>query len=338
VGCWSQSLLKLLSSLLLAFVALALLGRAAQADPDSLASDRPLGPTKIAVTIDDWPENGDAPKGITRASIAQKMIDVLKADGVEEPYGFANGTFMDYDPSEIAILKMWLAAGHPLGNHTYSHSNLNQVGVKAFIEDIDKEDQLLATMEDSTAGLRRRRVFRYPFLEEGNTLAKRNAVRSYLAKNHYLIAEVTSDYFDWAWNAAYNRCIGQHDDKSVDWLETHVVDGADRHLRGVNAVSEYLFNRRIAQILLIHVNAFNSITIDSILKRWKSEGVQFVSLEQALKDPVYHINPNHPYDGGLTFLDEIAESKGLGLGKYDDTVYTIARLNEVCKPPAGAKN
>src|SRR5208282_1897398 len=53
LGCWSQSLLKLLSSLLLAFVALALLGRAAQAEPDSLASDRPLGPTKIAVTIDD---------------------------------------------------------------------------------------------------------------------------------------------------------------------------------------------------------------------------------------------------------------------------------------------
>jgi len=304
------------------------------AGTDPLSSDKPLGPVKVALTIDDWPANGDAPPRVTRTQIAQKMIAVIKADGISKAYGFANGAFMDYDPTEISILKLWLTAGYPLGNHTYSHSNLNQIGVKKFLEDIDKEDELLATLEDSTAGRRRRRVFRYPFLEEGDTLAKRDQVRAYLHRNGYRIAEVTTDYFDWAWNAAYNRCVAQQDSKSIDWLQSHLFEGADRHMRGVNAMSEYLFNRRIPQILLIHVNVFNSMTIDNLIKRWKAEGVKFVSLEEASADPVYRINPNFAYSGGLTFLDEVAESKGWGLGQFDDNIYTIARLNQVCASPA----
>jgi len=296
----------------------------------------PLGPVRIALTIDDWPETGDTPDNVSRTAIAAKIIEVLKANHVAA-YGFANGLFMDYDPTEIAILKMWVAAGYPLGNHTYRHSNLNQVGAKAFLDDIEKEDNLLATIEDSAAGLRRRRVFRYPYLEEGDTLEKRNQVRSYLEKRGYRLAEVTTDYFDWAWNDAYNRCLNQHDAASMEWLKSHVFDGADRHVRGANAVSEHLFNRRIPQILLIHVAVFNSITLDSIIKRWKAEGVQFVSLDDALADPAYRINPNHAYSGGLTFLDEIAESKGLGFGQFDDNVYTMDRLNQVCQAPPGGK-
>ncbi len=339
MGCWSRSLLKLLSSLLLAFVALALPGRAAQADPDSLASDRPLGPTKIAVTIDDFPESGDIPSGMTRQGMVRKIIDTLSENGIVNPYGFANGLSKVYDPDEIPIFKMWLAARHPLGNHTYSHVNLNQVGVTAFLEDIAKEDQFLAGLhEDSPSGIQRRRVFRYPYMDEGDTLAKRNAVRAYLSKNGYRIAEVTTDYSDWVWNAAYIRCVAKQDEKSIRWLKDHVVDSADRHVHGADSASGYLLNRAIPQILLVHVLAFNSITLDAVLKHLRGEGVQFVSLDEALADPAYSINPNYAYDGGRTFLDQIAESRGLGIRRFDDTEYTTERLNEVCKAPADAKN
>jgi len=298
---------------------------------DPLASSQPLGPTRVAVTIDDFPESGDLPPGMTRREVAQKIIETLKSNGVTDPYGFSNGNFMEYDPSEKDIFKMWLAAGHPLGNHTYHHANLNQVGVKAFLEDIAKQDDLLATFDSSPGAINRRRVFRYPYTDEGNSLEKRDAIRKYLSENGYRIAEVTTDYFDWAWNAAFNRCTRQQDEKSIAWLKDHIGDSADRHLRGSNAASEYLLNRRIPQILLVHVNAFNAMTLGPILKHWKEEGVQFVSLDETLADPIYRFDPRFVYEGGRTFLTQIAESRGLGIAKFDDSTYTIERVNEVCK-------
>jgi len=303
----------------------------AVADTDPLASSQPLGPTRVTVTIDDFPQNGDLPPGMTRQEIAQKIIATLKANGVANPYGFSNGTFMEYAPGDKDIFKMWLAAGHPLGNHTYDHANLNQIGVKAFLEDIAKQDDLLATFGNSPEAVRRRRVFRYPFLDEGDTLEKRNAVRKYLSENGYRVAEVTTDYFDWAWNAAFNRCTIQEDVKSIGWLKDHIGDSADRHLRGSNTVSEYLLNRRVPQIVLIHINAFTAMTLGSILKHWKEQGVQLVSLDETLADPIYQFDPKFAYDGGRTFLAQIAESRGLGIANFDDTIYTIARLGEVCK-------
>ena len=43
--------------------------------------------------------------------------------------------------------------------------------------------------------------------------------------------------------------------------------------------------RDIPHILLIHVGAFTALTLDAVLKDWRSRGVEFISLEEALADP-----------------------------------------------------
>jgi len=262
---------------------------------------------------------------------ARALIAALKANGIGNAYGFTNGNFMEEHPEEIAIFKQWLSAGYPLGNHTYNHPNLNQISTRAYIANIAKQDRLLAALANFSPLTKKRRVFRYPYLDEGNTLKKRNAVRAYLAKNGYRIAEVTTDYYDWAWTDAYTRCLAQHDDKSVAWLKDHVIDSADRHLRGANELSQLLFKRRIPHILLVHDGSFDTVTLGAILKHWHAQGVQFVSLDEALADPVYQINPNLAYSDGRNFLEQIAESRGIDASSFDDSTYTIERVNEVCK-------
>ena len=49
----------------------------------------------------------------------------MKRRGVREAYGFVNGGQVEGDPQHAAILKMWHQAGLGLGNHTFSHPNLN---------------------------------------------------------------------------------------------------------------------------------------------------------------------------------------------------------------------
>jgi peptidoglycan/xylan/chitin deacetylase (PgdA/CDA1 family) len=326
---------KLLSSLTVtAILGVALAVGAAAAQDHGPGSAGAIGPTKLTVTIDDFPENGDVPPEVTREKVVRDFIVALRDAGVSATYGLSNGNFMRWAPGEQDVLKLWLAADNPLGNHTYDHANLNEVGVQRFIENIEKQDQLLATIDTSPGSIQRRRMFRYPYLDEGKTLKDRDAVRDYLSKNGYQIAEVTDDYFDWAWNNAYYRCLGMHDSKSAAWLTSHVGDSAIRHLRAANAMSEYLFKRRVPQILLIHLNLFTALTIGDILRRWKAQGVMIMPLSEALSDPAYKINPNFAYEGGRTFLDQIGESRGLGLARFEDSKYTVERLNNVCKAAA----
>jgi len=314
---------------LLLVSALAIAG-ASSAQSDSIGSDGQSHPIKVAVTVDDLPEHGDLPPGVSREDVSRGILKAFKENGVDHAYGFTNGYFMDRSPEEIAILKEWLIAGYPLGNHTYSHSELDSVTTDSYIADIEKQDRLLQTLATFSPLIQKRRMFRYPFLEEGSTLEKRNAVRAYLAGNGYRIAEVTIDYDDWEWADAYVHCVAKHDDKTIKWLKDHVAGSAERHLRTSTANAKLLFNRDITQILLIHVALFNTVTLDKILKDWRANGVQFVSLDEALSDPAYAINPNLAYEGGRTFLEQIAEARKITITQADPT-YSIERLKQFCK-------
>jgi peptidoglycan/xylan/chitin deacetylase (PgdA/CDA1 family) len=308
------------------------------AGPRSLDSGRELEPMTVAITVDDLPDHGPLTRGTTRQGISRDIIKALKANGVEGVYGFTNGYFTNLQPDELAILKDWLSAGYPLGNHTYDHLNLNRTGSGAYITNIAEQDSLLLTLESFSPLIERRRVFRYPYLNEGQTLRQRDAIRNYLEKNDYRIAEVTADFHDWAWNRAYARCISRHDERHIAWLEAHVIESADRHLIAAKAAAKLLFGRDIPQILLIHLSSFNAIMLDSLLKHWHSLGVRFISLDEALRDPAYSINPNVAYPDGRDFLKQIADARHIDIQPLLDTTYVVEQLNNICNDKAPPKS
>ena len=162
-------------------------------------------------------------------------------------------------------------------------------------------------------------------------------MRSYLSANSYRIAEVTTDYNDWAWSGAFERCAAQQDRKSMEWLTGHVLESADRRLRRTNLISERMLHFRIPQILLVHFNPFTASTLGGILEHWRTEGVQFISLDEALAQPIYRFDPKGPHRDGLLLLDEIAGSLGINLAEDTNANYTTPHLNEICKAPSPAQ-
>jgi peptidoglycan/xylan/chitin deacetylase (PgdA/CDA1 family) len=290
----------------------------------------PLAGIQLAITVDDIPENGDTLKAQSRDSIARSIIRALKTNGAAGVYGFANGYGLSETPGEIAILKEWLRAGNPLGNHTYDHSSLDQVEAPAFEANIAQLDVLLESLSSVSPLIAGRRVFRYPYLEEGNTLVKRDAVRGYLATNGYRIAEVTTDYNDWAWNGAYIRCTRLNDKQSIEWLRRHIIINAESSVRSASELAQKLFGRNVAQILLIHDCALEALLLNKTLAKLRADGLTFISLDEALRDPAYKINPNVTTEGGQSFFKQIAESRAVDTDAFVDTTYTVERLNAVC--------
>jgi peptidoglycan-N-acetylglucosamine deacetylase len=287
-------------------------------------------PIRVAVTVDDLPGTGDLVPGMTRLAIARGVIGALKRSAVAQPYGFTIGSLIAADPGLAAVLQEWLKAGYPLGNHTFNHTDLNQVTTGEYIADIEKLDQLLQPLSPVSPLIDRRYVFRYPFLNEGDTLEKRNAIRTYLSDHGYRIAPVTIDYYDWAWNSAYSRCTAQHNQKAIAQLKVDVLDAADRALKNARAVARLLFDRDVPHILLIHINAFESLMLEAILKHLRAQGVEFITLDEALQDPVYQIDPNPPYNMGLTFLGKVASARNVDISPLAEIPYTIQSLAAIC--------
>ena len=69
------------------------------------------------------------------------------------------------------------------------------------------------------------KVFRYPFLEEGDNGDDARTVRAHLDDEGYRVAEVTIDFYDWAFNDPYVRCLESKNDAGLEALRQRLDSG-----------------------------------------------------------------------------------------------------------------
>jgi cellulose synthase/poly-beta-1,6-N-acetylglucosamine synthase-like glycosyltransferase/peptidoglycan/xylan/chitin deacetylase (PgdA/CDA1 family) len=260
--------------------------------------------TEVAVTIDDLPTHGPVPPGITRLAIVDQIIEVLRRHGVRGAVGFVNGGQTVDTPELGLILERWIAAGHRLGNHTFGHVDLDRVGSERFLADIQRNEPVIIRY----GGAESDRMFRYPYLHEGSMLREREAVRRGLRDRGYQIVPVTVDVFDWVWNEAYVRCAGEPEAAAA--LTRTFRESALRALHSSEETAQTLVRRPIKQILLLHVNAFVALALDDVLSAYEARGVRFITVRDALEDPVYAIDPKVTWRGQEHFLVQLLRATG----------------------------
>ena len=261
---------------------------------------------QIAFTFDDLPSHGSLPPGETRLQIARSILDTLKQHHMPPTYGFVNGVHLTTDPSTAEVLKAWIAAGQPLGNHTYSHPNLSSMTAEAFEQEIEKNEPVLKQY----AGNSDWHWLRFPFLSEGDTLEKRRAVRAWLTAHNYKIAEVNMSFGDYLWNPVYARCVAKHDEASIKQLHELYLAAADDAIAPARTLSKEVYGRDIPYVLLMHIGAFDARMLPELIALYRSRSFTFVSLPEAEKDPAYSDDADIAPAGG-TELDQIAMKRKL---------------------------
>lgn len=264
----------------------------------------------MAITVDDLPVHGPSFDGIDRVEIAERLLAAFRAHKVPPVYGFVNGKKVDDDPASVAVLRRWVEAGHPLGNHTYSHASLNAVELPAYLADVDRGEEILRRLVRDEATWK---VYRYPFLFEGPTIEKREGVRRHLAGRGYAVAEVTIDGDDWAWNPPFARCTTQGDRGALAELRRGLVETHVDELRYMREVTRALAGRDVKQVLLLHVGAAEADAIDELLTAYEREGVRFIDLRSAMADPFYNEDPARPSRAGAAFPYQLAKARGVTL-------------------------
>jgi lysophospholipase L1-like esterase len=261
----------------------------AEAIPLVLFSD---SAPKIAFTFDDLPAHSSLPPGVTRQQVATKILAALKEAQMPPIYGFVNAERLEKAPSDITVLESWHTAGNPLGNHTWSHMNLNQHTIAEYQTEITKDEPTLAKL----MGNEDWHWFRYPNLAEGDTPEKYAAARKWLADRGYKVAQVTMSFGDYLWNEPYARCKVKGDNTAIALLETSYLAAADENISRYREMSQKLYGRDIPYVLLMHIGAFDAEMLPRLLNLYRARGFEFVTLEEAESDEFYRIdtNPNLP--------------------------------------------
>lgn len=272
-----------LASIILAVIVCAQLGYAQSHSAQDVHSPGTANPLQMALTFDDLPEHGPLPPGETRLQVISKIIAALKQAHVPAVYGFVNGQLLEADPGGAAVLQAWRDAGYPLGNHTWSHMNLNQHTVQEFEAEVTRNEPVLATsMKDEDW-----HWFRYPFLAEGDTAEKRDAILTFLLQHGYRIAGVTISFGDYLWNEPYARCRAKDDTKLIALLESSYLTAAEKSIPYYRSMAKSLFGHDIPYVLLMHVGTLDAEMLPRLLDLYRSKGFEFVTLDDAERDPFY---------------------------------------------------
>ncbi|MBL3657730.1 polysaccharide deacetylase family protein [Fulvivirga sediminis] len=260
---------------------------------------------KMAVTIDD----------LTNMSVGKdpELIRYVNTEIVKTcvkyqvpAIGFVNETHLyknnQLDSTEVEFLKIWVDNKLELGNHTYSHVDYNKVTEEQFFEEIEK-GQLITSQLIKPAKVK---YFRHPFLHRGNTAEKVKALEDYLKDHNMVEAPVTLDNSEWIYAAAYKKAFDADDDVMKDSIANSYVSYMISKIRYYENSSHTLFDRNISQILLVHDNLLNAEHLNELLEAIQKEGYQFVSLEEALKDPAYNSEDDVVAGWGISWLQRWA--------------------------------
>ena len=249
---------------------------------------------QLAVTIDDLPflYGRWLPEGQEQEKF-RHILHVLKKHDIKATV-FVVGSRVgeQWEP----VLDELVADGHTLGNHSFTHPDLNETAVHWYIQDIARCDSVIAPWRDSV------RYFRYPYLHRGATAEKYDAVRAYLDKNNYTIVPVTIDNDDWRFNRDYADAMKHHDTSEARSIGAAYLDHMKERTAYFDQIAEVEYQQPVKHILILHMNELNSVYLDELLTWYEQHGWRFITVQEALSDRVY-AEPE-PYRGtnGISWL------------------------------------
>ncbi|HVH58687.1 MAG TPA: polysaccharide deacetylase family protein [Candidatus Sulfotelmatobacter sp.] len=280
---------------------------------------------EVALTFDDLPVHGPLPVGMTRLEIASSVIRSLQAAHAPPSYGFVNAKSLEQEPSSVAVLEAWRAAQFPLGNHTFSHMDLSTNSAEGFEQDLIADESILKKYMGSEDW----HWLRFPFLDEGDGLAKHRALQAFLEEHGYRVAEVTLSFGDYAYSVPYARCLAKSDQQGLGQLKQSYLDAAAKSLEQGRALSVELFGRDIKHVMLLHIGSIEAVMLPQLLELLKQRGFTLVTLAQAESDPAYSMHPDPPDHWNGTFLEQMMRARHLAMPK--DSTDWLSKLDAVCR-------
>ncbi|MEO0913965.1 MAG: polysaccharide deacetylase family protein [Pseudomonadota bacterium] len=260
-----------------------------------LVAFAPADAGEIAVTLDDLPylaPPGTSPqKGLAYVELVNRA---LAAHGIEA-VGFVVGN--QIRDKTLPALQAFVEAGHTLGNHSWSHPDYGTLTIDAFREEPRLTDEALSPW------LGERKYYRFPYLREGETEAAKAAATAVLAEFGYTNVPVSIDNQEWRFNNEYVLALQAGDVAAAEQIAERYLAHMRERTDHFQRLAREALGRDVTHILLLHMNPINADYLGALLDWYAAEGWRFVTVEEAISDPLYSAPDLYAGPRGLSQIE-----------------------------------
>jgi peptidoglycan/xylan/chitin deacetylase (PgdA/CDA1 family) len=281
--------------------------------------------TEFSITMDDFFWQNAVKQ--TAQERNQSILDTLNKHSIKAA-AFVIGRNVE-DQEGKDLIAAWDKAGHLIGNHTYSHRNLDapEIDVKAYETDILRAERLLKEFP------RFRKYLRFPMLKEGDTPEKRDYMRTFMRRNDYRNGHVTIDNSDWAIDQRLTARLKKDPNADVKPYRDFYLEHMWARGEYYDSLAQRVMGRPVKHTLLMHFNLLNGLFLDDLIRMFKGKGWQPVDAEDAFtSDSVFLAQPK-VLPAGESLIWSLAKEKGT-IAKTlrypaEDAQYENKRMNKL---------
>ena len=243
------------------------------------AQETPAGEKRVAITFDDVPR---APgPWLEEDDRTLLLLANLERAGVDQAAFFLNPGRITQREGAKDRIAAYVAAGHVIANHTATHPRLSQVGLEAYLADLDAAESWLRGQDGY------RPWFRYPYLDEGSRdKPKRDAMRAALAERGLHNAYATIDASDWFYEAAAKKAVAAGTPVDRDALRDLYVEAHVEAAEFYEGIARQAWGRSPVHVLLLHETDIAAMWIDDLVRALRAKGWTIVSADEAFADPI----------------------------------------------------
>ncbi len=201
------------------------------------------------------------------------------------------------------LLNSWNEKGHRIGNHTYTHPyyNSKKVSFKDFSGELIKTDEVINGYSNYI------RLFRFPYLKEGNTQGKVDSIRQFLKEKKYKNGHVTIDASDWYIDSRLRKRLKENPDADIEGFKNFYLQHIFERATFYEDLSHKITGRHINHTLLLHHNLTAALFLDDLIHMFKEKGWKIIPADEAYKDLIFKENPKH---AGESLIWALAKDSG----------------------------
>jgi peptidoglycan/xylan/chitin deacetylase (PgdA/CDA1 family) len=247
---------------------------------------------RIAISFDDIPRHAGGFMTPDERAIA--LIAGMAEAGIEQAGIFVTTSNLEDSDGEggEARIRAYAAAGHAIANHSHGHLWYHQTEIADYIADVEQAEAWLADMPG------KRPWFRFPYLDEGRDLERRDAMREALADRGLTNGYVTIDDYDWYLDGLATEAIAEGKQIDMDALRDLYVETMVLTANFYEDMALETLGRAPAHVLLLHETDIAALFITDLAEGLRADGWTIITMDEAYRDPIAHMEPDTLYLGG----------------------------------------
>ncbi|MEO5977112.1 MAG: polysaccharide deacetylase family protein [Chryseolinea sp.] len=265
----------------------------------SLVSFVAYSQKQVSITID------DVPNSMLYAAEGYRARLLYKIDSMQLPVAiFINEHRIlsaDAVDKSMSLFNDWIKSPNVIvGHHGYHHAMYSTAGIDSFRSEILKGEVLSKQL--SGRYHKKEKYFRFPYNDLGEDAKQHQEAESFLTSKGYIITPYTVHSDDWLVTELYEYYKQKNMMADAKRIGDAFIKVTLEYFDYIETLTDAKLKRNVKQIYLMHDNVLNADYMDKLVAALKKKGYSFITLDDAMSDPVYRQKDFYELKYGVSWV------------------------------------